>query len=109
MTDTHAAIYDAVRSRMSSANTGDAILQAAREAFDISYMKAIAAEQFGVAIENVADELKRPSVLFRPELRPTPDGRRWAAFHQGHAFGFGNSPDEAMRSFDTQWTAKVGP
>jgi hypothetical protein len=84
-----------------------AIGTAAREAFDISYLKDDVRQE----VQSVAFEMMRPSVLFRPVL--TVDGNLFCALYgadlmQGCA-GFGETPDAAMRDFDKNWTGQKVP
>lgn len=107
MSDSYQAIYDAVRSRISGGNVGDAVERAAREAFDISHFTARLQEQMYC----VADHMQRPSVLFRPTI--SPDGNKWCALYgvnlmEGVA-GFGDTPEEAMRDFDNNWWKERTP
>ena len=96
--DTYQAVYDAARSRMSNGNVGDAIESVARNAFDISYVKAIAQQE----ISAVGYEWQRPSVLYRPTLLV--DGTAWCALLgddlQSGVAGFGDTPSAAMLAFD---------
>lgn len=99
MSDTYQAIYDAVRSRIHSCDVGAAIREAAH--LDGSHAIAMIQQDFSIA----AAEMQRPSVLYRPAL--SIDGNQWVAFygssiHDG-VFGFGKSPDAAMRDFDANW------
>jgi len=63
--------------------------------------------------KNRAGELKhtheRPSAVFRPAL--SIDGDQWCALYganlQDGVAGFGRSPADAMRAFDTAWSAKL--
>ena len=54
-----------------------------------------------------AQDLKRPSRVFRPRL--SIDGDQWCALYgenlQDGVAGFGNSPEEAMIAFDEAWIA----
>lgn len=98
MTDSYQAIYDAVRSRISGGNIGEIVADACRNAFDISHARAILLQDFSVA----AQEMARPSVLFRPTL--SADGDMWCVLlgenlQEGVA-GFGATPYEAMLNFD---------
>lgn len=53
-------------------------------------------------------EKNRPAVLFKPKVYK--DGNQWCAMLgdnlQEGICGFGNSPDEATRAFDTAWATK---
>lgn len=72
---------------------------------------ATIAQDAGVAILNIADDMRRPSVLYRPAL--TVDGNQWCALYgrdlvEGVA-GFGDSPALAMADFDRNWCAALKP
>lgn len=60
-------------------------------------------------IYSVSAEMKRPSVLFRPRLFI--DGGKWCALYgenlQDGVAAFADSPEEAMRHFDTAWDTKL--
>lgn len=53
----------------------------------------------------VEENRLRPSVNFKPKL--IRDGNKWCALYgedlQEGVAGFGDSPDEAMRNFDSEW------
>ena len=104
--DSYQAIYDAVRSRISGGDVGQAVESAIREA-NLSHHAAMAAE---VAREAAAEQC-RPSVLFRPAL--SIDGDQWCALYgddlQCGVAGFGDSPAEAMWDFNRQWATKIQP
>lgn len=106
MSDSYQAIYDAVRSRISNGNIGEVVAEAARQAFDISWMKAQLQQDFSIA----AAEMARPSVLYKPTL--SIDGDMWCAllgenFVEGLA-AFGATPAEAMSAFDQAfWKEKT--
>ena len=99
--DSYQAVYDAVRSRISNGNVGEAVERAARDMFDISHTVAILQSEIGA----VAEYMIAPSVRYRPSLMA--DGTKWCALYgedlaTGVA-GFGDTPDEAMRDFDRAW------
>lgn len=107
MSDSYQAIYDAVRSRISGGNIGDAVERCAREAFDMGYTRDIIQQEFVSA----AYEMQRPSAIYRPALAP--DGDHWCALYgenlvEGLA-AFGKTPDEAMRAFDKAWAEQQTP
>lgn len=107
MSDSYQAIYDAVRSRISGGNVGDVVERAVSQAFDISHFVVRMQEQMYC----VADEMQRPSVLYRPSIGM--DGNKWCALYgvnlmEGVA-GFGDTPDEAMREFDKAWRTERTP
>ncbi len=98
MSDSYQAIYDGVRSRISNGDIGSAVEQVARNALDISYIKALAQQE----IAAVGYEWQRPAILFRPALLQ--DGDQWCALlgddlQEGVA-GFGDTPALAMAAFD---------
>lgn len=104
--ESYQAIYDAVRSRISGGDVGQAVESAIREA-NLSHHAAMAAE---VAREAALEQC-RPSVLFRPTL--SIDGNQWCALYgddlQCGVAGFGDSPADAMWDFDRQWATKIQP
>jgi hypothetical protein len=96
--DSYQPIYDAVRSRISNGNIGEVIREVAFQCFDISNMRALLQQDFCSA----AQEMARPSVIFRPSL--TRDGNQWCFLlgedlHNGVA-GFGDTPHAAAAAFD---------
>jgi len=98
--DNYQAVYDAVRSRIGNCD----LVEAAKQAFDISHVMPMAQE----AITNAGYELTRPSVLYRPRLAK--DGNAWIAcygdnLHEG-CVGTGDTPEEAMINFDLAWRHK---
>ena len=101
MSDTYQAVYDAVRSRISGCDTGNAIEGVARELLDVSHLK----ENVSETIRWVSSEFTRPSVMFRPNI--SKDGSAWIACLgdnlQVGVVGTGDTPDEAMRDFDRAW------
>lgn len=105
MSDSYQAIYDAVRSRISNGDIGQAVHDVAWRMFDISHTIAIIQQEFCIA----ASEMARPSAVFKPIL--TKDGDSWCALYGTNlaegVSGFGNSPYEAMAAFDKAWSEKV--
>ena len=103
MSDSHQAIYDAVRSRISNGDVGEAVSRAMRE-INLSHYADMASE----VIKTVAYQYERPSVLFRPAL--SIDGNKYCALYGSNLMdgcaGFGDTADEAMRDFDRNWVAK---
>lgn len=102
MSDSYQAIYDAVRSRISNGDVGDAIREVAFRQFDISNATHILTQEISCAAANIADAMSRPSVLYRPTL--TAYGASWRALLgdniQVGVAGFGDTPEKAMRAFD---------
>lgn len=102
--DSYQPIYDAVRSKITGGDVGQAIEQSMRDA-NVSHHAEMAAN----AIHCAAASWERPSVLFRPKL--SIDGDQWCALygeniHDGVA-GFGDSPANAMWDFDRNWEKKL--
>ena len=98
--DSYQPIYDAVRSRISGGNVGEAISNAIREQNWSHYIQQVAYEW-----QISASEQTRPCVVFKPTL--SRDGNQWCALfgtnlHDGVA-GFGKTPAEAMYAFDQAW------
>lgn len=104
MTDSYQAIYDAVRSRIS----GGDLSEAARQAFDISFYMG----QVQASFQEVAAEMSRPSVVFKPTILQ--DGDAWLAILGDlptGVVGCGKTPSAAMYDFDMAWhrEAKAPP
>lgn len=62
-----------------------------------------------ILAEDAARERRRPCHLWRPRIYI--DGNQWCALYgdniQDGVAGFGDSPEEAMASFDAAWSEKV--
>jgi hypothetical protein len=108
--DSYQAVYDAVRSRISGCNVSDAVAEAVRQAFDISYTVPVIAQEISLAAEywrRAGEDAARPSVQMRPTI--SIDGNKWCALYgdnlQDGVAGFGDSPVEAMADFDKNWSA----
>lgn len=106
--DSYQAIYDAVRSRISGGNIGEAVAEVARQSFDISMTVATLRQDFSIAAEEhaqTAREARRPCVLMRPKMYP--DGDQWCALYgeniQEGVCGFGETPEKAAQAFDLAW------
>ena len=103
MSDTYQAVYDAVRSQLRNTDVGAAI----QEACHLDASSAISSLQQD--FYNVAQEMCRPSVLYRPAL--SIDGNQWCALYgsdlQEGVAGFGDSPSLAMCAFDRAWEEKI--
>lgn len=101
MSDTYQAVYDAVRSRMSNGDVGQAIQEVARSAFDMGNIVSLAQQEISI----VGQEMVRPSVLFKPDLKA--DGNAWIALYgdnlQVGCAGCGDTPSAAMEDFDKNW------
>ena len=97
------AVYDAVRSRFHMPDLSHIIQQQ----FDISHQVAMIQQAF----QNVAYEMERPSVVFKPTLYP--DGDMWCALYgedlQSGCAGFGETPAKAMYDFDRNWNNQKLP
>src|SRR4051812_9699864 len=107
MGDSYQAIYDAVRSKISGGNIGDAVRDVAFQAFDISNAVAFVQQELCSA----AYEMARPSVLFKPAL--SVDGDKWCALLgadlQVGVAGFGETPSAAMLAFDQAFNKERAP
>lgn len=105
MTDSYQPIYDAVRSKISSCNSSDAISTAASNALEG------ACHTIQIEASNVAAEMQRPFMLLRPRM--TLDGDKWICCYgdniQDGVVGIGNTPDGAARDFDRVWWGGGGP
>lgn len=108
MSDTYQAVYDAVRSRLSNGDIGQAVQSAMHDA-NLSHYAECAAHAVGFEAARVADACTTPSVLYRPAL--SIDGNQWCALYgvnvQDGVAGFGDSPAAAMADFNRAWTAKL--
>lgn len=98
--DTYQPIYEAVRSKITGGNIGDAVREAVHDA-NIGWHMEMIKQEF----VNAALELQRPSILFKPTL--TKDGNAWIALFgdnlQEGVVGCGDTPGQAMRDFDNNW------
>lgn len=58
---------------------------------------------------DAADALNRPSVIFKPVI--SQDGDKWCALLgeniQVGVVAFGDTPEDAMKAFDKEWTTKA--
>lgn len=97
--ETYQAIYDAVRSKISSCDLGDAARQAISDS-GLSHEISLATYEFKLS----ANAMRDPSVLLRPKLFI--DGDMWCALYgeniQDGVAGFGKSPSEALEDFNLQ-------
>jgi hypothetical protein len=104
MSDTYQAIYDAVRGSLHHCNVESAIRDAIGNGLDASN----AIESFRQELCIAANEMQRPSVLFRPSIGV--DGNKWCALYGedlAHGIaGFGDTPAEAMADFDRAWATQ---
>lgn len=106
--DSYQAIYDAVRSRISGGNIGEAVADVVRQSFDISMTVERLRCDFSLSAEEhaqTAREARRPFVLLKPKLYP--DGNMWCALYgeniQEGVAGFGETPEKAAQAFDLAW------
>lgn len=110
MSDSYQAVYDAVRSRISNGDIGDAVSSVMRDANFPFYVER-ALSRVAEAAESAAEQQVRPSVLYRPAL--SVDGNRYCALYGKDLVvgisGFGDSPEEAMKNFDAAWSEKYQP
>lgn len=100
MADSYQAIYDAVRSRISNGDIGQAVADVVRQNFDTSRVMATA--------ENMLYEIKEamtaPHVLLKPAVTAEDDG--WWCRYAG-VTGWGKTPEAAAKSFDASWRGTV--
>ena len=102
--DTYQPIFDAVRSKLTSCDTGEAISRAVSSS-GLDH----AVGQITEIVRQAVGDYQRPSVLYKPRLFI--DGDQWCAMYgttiQGCVTGFGDSPAEAMSDFDDNFTEKI--
>ncbi len=100
MSDNYDAVYQAVRSKISGCDVGDAIQSSIRD-MNLSHYFERASQEWTVA----ASEQQRPFVLLRPKMFK--DGNLWCALYGGNiqdgVAGFGKSPALAAGDFDKNW------
>lgn len=97
MNETYDAIFQAVRSKISNGDIGNAVAEALRNVPD-EFRRA-----FEIAIQD-AWQCYRPSVLWKPHL--SKDGSAWIAIYGDLATGVvgtGETPEKAMADFDKNW------
>jgi len=106
MSDTYQAVYDAVRSKISNADVGQAVSEAVNQQFSGACW---AIEAIKHEFVSAGFEQQRPSVLYRPAL--SVDGNQWCALYgvdlQDGVAGFGESPAAAMLAFDAAWNKSL--
>jgi len=106
--DTYQPIYDAVRSRLSNGDIGQAVEAVMRDANFAHYVERAAIMITEEAVK-AADAHAAPSAVYRPAL--SMDGDQWCALYganlQDGVAGFGDSPSKAMADFDRNWTADM--
>lgn len=101
MSDSHQAIYDAVRSRISGGDIGSAVESVIRD-LNLGHYAQMAQASF----QEVMYEYERPAVIYRPAI--SRDGDQWCALYGENQIdgcaGFGDSIRAAMLDFDKNWT-----
>lgn len=112
MSDSYQAVYDAVRSRIGSCDVDRVVSDAVNSAFGgVSFAIPRIVEDLTASIWAVEEQMKRPSVLYRPEL--TADGSMWCALLGPNlavgVAGFGATPAEAMAAFDAAFKSEATP
>ncbi|WP_341702559.1 hypothetical protein [Ferrovibrio sp.] len=94
-------VYDAVRSKIHGGDIGQAVRDVLRQMCDTSFLQ----QQLQSLAQEVAVEMMRPCVLFKPKLYP--DGDMWCALYGDDlatgVSGFGKSPQLALYAFDKAW------
>lgn len=109
--DAYQPIYDAVRSRLSNGDIGQAVEAVMRDA-NVAHYVECATTLIGYEAAKAAKAYAAPSAVYRPAL--TVDGDQWCALYganlQDGIAGFGETPAAAMHDFDKAWlTCKAGP
>jgi hypothetical protein len=79
MSDSHQAIYEAVRSRISGCDSRQAIESAMRSVFDLGNAIPRIFEDVIFAVADIRESSTRPSVLYRPAI--SIDGNQWCALY----------------------------
>jgi hypothetical protein len=109
MSDSYQPIYDAVRSRISGGDIGQAVADVARNAFDISQTVSSVAQYVTACADEISIEQRRPCAVFRPSVQM--DGDQWCSLYgadlQAGVAGFGDTPAEAMVAFDKAWLTPI--
>lgn len=105
--DTYQAIYDAVRSKISGGDIGDAVRDVCYERIDFGRYADIICQEMVIAAQAHAT----PSAVMRPSIFA--DGDMWCALyganiHEG-VCGFGKTPSEASAQFDVSWLTRSTP
>jgi hypothetical protein len=99
MSDSYQPIYDAVRSRISGCNVGQAVEQV------LINIPGDIARYAQNCFSEIACSMASPSVVYKPEIYQ--DGDHWCCLYgkdiQSGVVGFGKSPAEACAAFDRAW------
>ncbi len=102
--ESYQAIFDAVRSRISNGDVGNAIQEHLRD-LNLGHYTQQALHSF----EWYLADCKAPHVLMKPAIYI--DGNQWCALYgeniQDGVCGFGDSPAKAMEDFDRNWAAAL--
>jgi len=108
--DTYQPIYEAVRSRLSNGDIGQAVQDVLREQ-NIAHAVEMAALSIAQDVGQAAEAYATPSAIYKPKL--SIDGNQWCALYgenlQDGVAGFGDSPGHAMEDFNRNWSAKIQP
>ncbi len=106
--DTYQPIFDAVRSRLSNGDIGHAVAESMREA-NVAHYVDCALVNIVAEVSRAVDSYATPSAIYKPSL--SIDGNQWCALYgsnlQDGVAGFGDSPADAMASFDMAWSANL--
>lgn len=104
MTDTYQAVFDAVRSKISNGDIGDAVERAVRD-MNIPHYFEMASHAAQNAAACIEERYSSPSAIYRPAI--SIDGNQWCALYgsdlQCGVAGFGDTPEQAMADFDKSW------
>lgn len=104
MTDTYQAVFDAVRSKISGGDVGEAVERAIRD-MNLPHYVEMASHAIQQAAVEVQERQASPSAIYRPAI--SIDGNQWCALYgadlQCGVAGFGDTPEQAMADFDKNW------
>lgn len=104
MSDTYQAVFDAVRSKISGGDLGEAVERAIRE-MNLSHYVEMAGHAIVQAAVEVQECQTSPSAIYRPAI--CIDGNQWCALYgadlQCGVAGFGDTPAAAIADFDKNW------
>ena len=107
---TDQAIYNAVRSKITNGNIGEAVERAIRDA-DIGHHYRLVQDDIAFHVSRIAEQWQRPSVLYRPDL--SLDGDHYCALYGSNIMdgcaGFGKTAEAAMADFDERWKHNKAP
>ena len=104
MNDNYQAVFDAVRSKISNGDIGEAIERAVRD-MNLTHYAEMTMHNAGSALCALQEAHTSPSAIYRPAI--SIDGNQWCALYgddlQCGVAGFGDTPEQAMADFDKSW------